>query len=144
RRSIVGHMTRRLTLATLLALSLDYGYGQNNAPPPAFEVASITPCKPGTPEPPGEHAGMAQFTAPGGRFTAGATTLKFLVEWAYGIQPFQHSSGPSWFETDRYDIVAKAEGSATDDQMKLMVQSLLSDRFKLKFHIENKPLPVFI
>ena len=62
----------------------------------------------------GEHAGMAQFTAPGGRFTAGATTLKFLVEWAYGIQPFQHSSGPSWFETDRYDIVAKAEGSATD------------------------------
>ena len=68
-----------------------------------------------------EHAGMAQFTSPGGRFTARATTLKFLLEWAYGIQPSQHSGGPSWLGVDRYDIVAKAEGNATDDQMKLMV-----------------------
>jgi uncharacterized protein (TIGR03435 family) len=87
---------------------------------------------------------MAQFTSPGGRFRASATTLKFLLEWAYGIQPSQHLGGPSWIGTDRYDIVAKAEGNATDDQMKLMAQTLLADQFKLKLHHERKELPVYV
>ena len=87
---------------------------------------------------------MVRFTYPGGRFNASATTLKFLVEWAYGIQPFQHSGGPSWMGTDRYDVVAKAAGQATDAQMKLMLQTLLADRFQLKFHRESKELPVFV
>ncbi len=109
---------------------------------PVFEVASVTPCKPGTPEPPGEHAGMVQFTLPGGRFVAKATTLKFLIEWAYGILPAQHSDGPGWIGNDRYDIVAKAEGNASDAQMKLMTQALLADRFQLKFHRETREVPV--
>jgi len=87
---------------------------------------------------------MVRFTFPGGTFRAGGTTLKFLFEWAYGIQPFQHSGGPSWIETDRYDVVAKADGNATDDQIKLMVQTLLADRFQLKFHSEKKVLPVYV
>lgn len=87
---------------------------------------------------------MVQFTYPGGRFTAKATTLKYLFEWAYGILPSQHSEGPSWIENDRYDIVAKAAGDATDVQMKQMAQSLLADRFKLKFHRETKEIPVII
>jgi uncharacterized protein (TIGR03435 family) len=91
-----------------------------------------------------EHAGMVQFTYPGGRFRASAIDLKFLLEWAYGIQPSQHSDGPSWIGTDRYDIVAKAAGNATDDQMKLMTQTLLADRFKLKLHHEMKELPVYV
>ena len=129
-------MMRTIFLATLLALSLD---GQV-----AFEVASITPCKPGTPEPMAEHMGMLQFTAPGGRFRASAIDLKYLMEWAYSIQPSQHSGGPSWLGTDRYDIVAKAEGNATDEQHKLMLRTLLAERFGLKFHYEKKKLPVYV
>jgi len=87
---------------------------------------------------------MVQFTAPGGRFRASATTLKFLLEWAYDIQPSQHSSGPSWMGNDRYDVVAKAEGNATDHQQKLMLQTLLADRFGLKVHVEKKKLPVYV
>src|SRR5438105_4356077 len=123
-------MTRILTLSTLVVLSLGHGHCQDIAKAPAFEVASITPCKPGTPEPMWEHSGVAQFTFPGGRFRATATTLKFLVEWAYRIQPFQHSDGPAWFGADRYDVEAKAEGNPTEQQMRLMVQTLLADRFK--------------
>ena len=41
---------------------------------------------------------MVQFTYPGGRFRASATTLKFLLEWAYNIQPSQHPAGPAWIE----------------------------------------------
>lgn len=87
---------------------------------------------------------MVQFTGPGGRFNAQATTLKSLLEWAYGIQPSQHSGGPQWIATDCYDVIAKAEGNATDDQMRLMVQTLLADRFQLKFHREKKELSVYV
>jgi uncharacterized protein (TIGR03435 family) len=87
---------------------------------------------------------MVQFTYPGGRFKADATTLQFVLEWAYGLQPSQHSDGPSWMATDRYDIVAKADGNATDDQMKLMMQTLLADQCKLKIHHESKDLNVLV
>jgi len=137
-------MTKILTFGMLLVLSLDHGYGQDLAKPLAFEVASITPCPPGTSAPPMEHTGMAEFTSPGGRFRASATSLKFLLEWAYGIQPSQHSDGPSWIGTDRYDIVAKSEGNATDAQMKLMVQTLLAERFRLKLHHESKELSAYV
>jgi uncharacterized protein (TIGR03435 family) len=137
-------MKRTLTLAAILGFAVHQGHCQELAHGPAFEIASITPCKPGTPEPPGEHMGMVQFTYPGGRFNATATSLKYLIEWAYGILPAQHSDGPPWMGNDRYDIAAKAGGEATDEQMKRMVQTMLADRFKLKFHRENREVPVVI
>jgi uncharacterized protein (TIGR03435 family) len=137
-------MTKPLAFATLLLLSLDHGQCQELPKTLTFEVASITPCPPGTPAPPMEHTGMTQFTSPGGRFRASATTLKVLLEWAYGIQPSEHSGGPSWIANDRYDVVAKAEGNATDDQLKRMMQALLADRFKLKLHRERKELSAYV
>jgi len=71
-------------------------------------------------------------------------SLKFLLEWAYGILPAQHSEGPSWMEDERYDIVAKAEGNVTDAQMKLMTRTLLAERFQLKVHRETKEVPVLV
>src|ERR1700685_3548945 len=137
-------MKRTFVAAAILALSVHHGRSQDLEHAPAFEVASIKPCKPGTPEPGEERMGLVQFTYPGGRFNAKATSLKFLLEWAYGILPSQHSGGPSWMEDDRYDIVAKAEGNATSAQMKLMTRTLLADRFKLKFHRETREVPVLI
>lgn len=131
-------MTKILLIAVLLTPLLA------RAQAPAFEVASITPCEPGTPAPAGEHAGMVQFTFPGGRFDAKATTLKFLLEWAYDMQPSQHSDGPAWFGSDRYDIVAKAEGNTSDSQMKLMVRTLLAERFHMKSHYEKKTVSALV
>ena len=91
-----------------------------------------------------EHAGIADFITPGGRFTARATTVKFLLEWAYGIQPSQHSGGPSWISDDRFDIVAKAEGDATDDEIKLMVRTLLAERFRLKLHHDRREVSAYV
>jgi uncharacterized protein (TIGR03435 family) len=123
---------------------MDHAHGQAAAKAPAFEVAAITPCKPGTLPPPMEHAGMVQFTFPGGRFNANATTLTALLEWAYDMQPSQHSDGPAWMGNDRYDVVAKAEGNANDAEMKLMMQTLLAERFRLKLHHENKEVSVYV
>jgi uncharacterized protein (TIGR03435 family) len=87
---------------------------------------------------------MVQFTFPGGRFQANAVTLQFLLEWAYNIQPSQHSDGPAWLATDRYDIVAKAAGNATDEQMELMTRTLITERFQLKAHHEQKTQLVYV
>jgi len=88
--------------------------------------------------------GIAHFTSTGGRFNAKATTLKFLLEWAYGIVPAQHSAGPSWMGDDRYDIIAKAGANATEAQMKLMTRTLLAERFQLKSHRETREVPVLV
>jgi uncharacterized protein (TIGR03435 family) len=132
-------MIRTFVLAPLLIVWAGQCHAQDR-----FEVAAIKPCKPGTPEPRGERAGMVRFTSPGGRFSAPATSVKFLLEWAYDILPSQHSDGPAWLDGDRYDIIAKAPGNATDDEMKLMTRTLLAERFKLKFHRETRDAPVLI
>lgn len=88
--------------------------------------------------------GMVQFTMPGGRFRASATTLKFMIEWAWDLQPAQHSGGPAWLGEDRYDVVAKAEGNPTDAEMKLMLQNLLAERFHLEVRQEKKKLQAFV
>jgi uncharacterized protein (TIGR03435 family) len=137
-------MKKIVAFAAILGLWAHPGYCQELANGPAFEAASITPCKPGTPEPGEEHMGLVQFTFPGGRFAAKATSLKFLLEWSWGILPSQHSEGPSWMADDRYDIVAKAEGNATDAQMKRMMRTLLAERFKLRFHRESREVPVIV
>jgi uncharacterized protein (TIGR03435 family) len=131
-------------LASLMIFSIHHLHCEEVGKAPAFEVASITPCKPDAPAPPMEHAGLAEFTFPGGRFNANCTTLKFLLEWAYGIQPSQHSDGPGWVGTDRYTIVAKAEGNASDAQMKLMTRRLLAERFVLKLRHESREVTAYV
>lgn len=126
-------------VALLIAAVLFAGFGVCQE---RFEVASIAPCKPGTPAAPIDHAGMAKYIFPGGRFNVTAVTLKTLFEWAYTIQPEQHSSGPSWLDTDLYDVVAKAAGQPDDAAMKLMLQSLLAARFQLRFHREHRNMTV--
>ena len=50
---------------------------------------------------------------------------------------------PDWVRNGRYDIEARAPGAATKDQMRLMMQSLLAERFKLTVHWETREAPVF-
>ena len=105
---------------------------------PSFEVASIKPSGPD------DNRAYIQI-APGGRLNARNITMKFLIQHAYGIRDFQISGGPSWLGSEHYDIVAKGESGEemNPDRLKLMIQSLLADRFQLAFHKESKELPVY-
>jgi uncharacterized protein (TIGR03435 family) len=80
----------------------------------------------------------------GGRFTARATTVVFLLEWAYGIQPWQHSDGPGWLSSERFDVIARAGHDAPESEMKQMVRTLLAERFGLKLHRESKEMPAYV
>jgi uncharacterized protein (TIGR03435 family) len=77
-----------------------------------------------------------------GRLTADAS-LQILMQYAYGVQPFQVVGAPGWMQSERYQIEAKADGSTNRDQMFLMLQSLLENRFQLKTHRETRELSVY-
>ena len=70
--------------------------------------------------------------------------LQVHIEFAYKMMPSREQTEtmlahlPKWVTTDRFIIQAKAEGNPTKDQMRLMMQSLLADRFKLAVH-SSKP-----
>ena len=62
---------------------------------------------------------------------------------AYDITDRQISGGPNWLDSDTYDIYAKAERPTSREQIYLMLQTLLADRFKLSLHRETRELPVY-
>ncbi len=104
-----------------------------------FEVASIKPSDP-------NGHGVRIEMAPGGRFNASGVTVKFLIQQAYNIKEFQITAGPTWTGSEKYDINAKAEGEGGDmtpERLKPMMQALLAERFQLKFHREEKEMPVY-
>ncbi len=121
----------RLTkIANLVALLPLLANAQNA--PQAFEAATIKLTPPDAREPLD-----VRFT-PGGRLTVTNETLRVIVTFAYGIQGWQISGAPGWFDTDRFDISAKAEGDPSRDQMLGMFRTLLEDRFRMKVHRETK------
>ena len=66
-------------------------------------------------------------------------TVQTCIKWAYGVQRSQ-VIGPAWIESEHFDIDAKADDPVDIPQLKLMLQSLLADRFKLTFHRDKKEL----
>jgi uncharacterized protein (TIGR03435 family) len=64
--------------------------------------------------------------------------------WAYRIREFQLAGGFGWVDSAKYDIAAKAEGDASPDQMRLMLQTLLEERFQLKLRHETKEHPLYV
>jgi uncharacterized protein (TIGR03435 family) len=115
---------------------------------PTFDVASVKPNKSG----PGER--RADFQ-PGGRFISRNMPLRNLIAFAYGtplpLRPFQVVAGPSWVDTDGFDIEAKPSSDLSETRGRsgysvtgeLMLRSLLADRFKLQAHDEVRELPVY-
>jgi uncharacterized protein (TIGR03435 family) len=103
----------------------------------AFAVATI---KPSDPNRPGK-----LFTVRGQDVVTINTTLSDLVTMAYGLHPRQLTGGPSWMETDKFDLTGRPEapGQPSVDQMKIMIQKLVADRFQLKFHRDKKELAVY-
>jgi uncharacterized protein (TIGR03435 family) len=100
----------------------------------SFEVASVKPSKPGS--------RFSMTRSPGGRLTVTNATLKMLIKAAYHLKDYQLSGGPAWIDSDRFDIVAKADDGS--DDMASMLQALLADRFKLKIRRETKEFPVYV
>ncbi len=115
----------------------------------AFDVASVKQNKSGS-RPRSNvplNAGAA-YSPSGGLFSGVNQPLYVYMTFAYKTTNYQNlyllSQLPKWVTADRFDIEARAaEGNPTKDQMRLMMQSLLADRFKFAVHIETRQLPVY-
>ena len=120
---------------------------------PEFEVASVRPSGPNQREMNG------LYTYPGGKVVCKGCRLQYLIMAAFDVQEFQILGGPSWIDLvggARYDIEAIPPATSQsihsnpaipknppNDEQRQMLQSLLIDRFHLKFHRGTQEGPVY-
>lgn len=148
---MAGRFVRTVvTIATcnLLALATP-AQPASQKPLPSFEAATIKPA--GTLH----RSGFQSY--PGGRVQFEGIAVKELMSYAFDIQEFQISGGPTWTGDDRYDLSAVPPDSSASrtaiqppilrtpsPEQQEMLQSLLLERFGLHFHWETKDSPVYI
>ena len=103
-----------------------------------FEVASLKPSKPGAPD-----GGL--HPAPGGqRYIGSNWVLRNYLLVAYQVKSSQIVGGPGWVDTDPYDLNAEAEKPSSIEELHIMLQNLLTERFKLRFHYETKEMSAYV
>jgi uncharacterized protein (TIGR03435 family) len=126
------------TILTVFTLCLAHGQ--------TFDAASIKPAA----MPTMGGRGMIRMAGPSGgpgtndpgRVHYPFINLKNLLMNAYDVKGFQ-ISGPSWLDTERFDIQATMPPETTKEQFRVMLQNLLAERFGLKVHHETKELPMY-
>jgi uncharacterized protein (TIGR03435 family) len=108
-----------------------------------FEVASVKPSAPGW-----EKGGVYFGPARGGPGTPDPAQITWtyarfrdLLMTAYDVKTYQ-LIGPAWLDAERYDIVAKVPAGASKEQVSVMWQNLLAERFGVKVHHESKEFQV--
>jgi uncharacterized protein (TIGR03435 family) len=113
---------------------------------PQFEAASVKPSEPGNVR------GSTFELLPGGGVRIRNGTLRAILETAYDIREFQILEGPVWVNSERYDILANGPdgpqigaGNPPEDvtSIRLRLQALLAQRFKLEVHRETRDLPEY-
>ena len=104
---------------------------------PEFEAASIKPAPPPT----NNMIRVMMRGGPGsddpGRVDWNNVSLRQMVTDAFNVKDYQ-VQGPDWLGSQRFDVVAKIPAGTTKEQYRLMIQKLLTDRFKMTFHREQK------
>ncbi len=125
-----------LRIGTSLATCLFAAYGQPEGSI-QFEVASIRRSS-------ADQSASSGINTGNGRLTANNVTLKRCIVGAYGVGPNQVSGGPSWIESDRFEITAKAGEPVGDSVLMTMLKTLLAQRFKLAVHMESKTIQAYV
>ena len=103
----------------------------------SFEVASLKPH-------PGIITSSSDPRVKGNRVTGTASTLRDFITTAYHVRYDQISGDPGWASSEHYDLDARAgDQPITNQQMRIMLQALLADRFQLRVHRETREIPTF-
>jgi uncharacterized protein (TIGR03435 family) len=108
---------------------------------PVFEAASIHIADPGEAGPGDIPRNMDSSP---GHFIMRNVPLRYCLEWAWDLKDYE-ISGPDWIKSEnRYDIVANAPGPTSENEMRLMLRNLLTERFQMKIHREKRDLDVYV
>jgi uncharacterized protein (TIGR03435 family) len=106
---------------------------------PAFDVASIRPTRLVSGVEGGNWPKVA--VTPAG-ITMHNYPLRDCIEWAWNVRPFQ-VEGPAWLDDERFEIGARTAGPTATEQLRLMLRSLLQERFRLALHRDSKDVAVY-
>jgi uncharacterized protein (TIGR03435 family) len=120
------------TFAILAAALAASGYC--HAQPPTFEVASIRPVD--------SCYSPQEVQTTSDSLTVRGRTIAVLLQWAYDTPWFQ-ITGPEWLRDYCFDVVAKSAAPAGEKQLRLMLRTLMADRFGVKAHFEQKEISVY-
>jgi uncharacterized protein (TIGR03435 family) len=106
---------------------------------PSFDVATIKPNNSGA-------SSIQGLTLNGRNFATRNSSLGDLIGFAYEVQAKQIVAAPDWLDKDRYDIAAvpDQDGAPNIQQLRVMVQKLLTSRFNLKFHHDQRELSAYV
>ncbi len=105
-----------------------------------FEVADIHPSPPAS----SDFTVFYVVLLPQGRYVVRHASMLDLIATAYGMDRESVQGGPSWMEWDHFDIVAKVPPNTSKDTLKLMLRSLLEERFQLKIGSAVRPTPAYV
>ena len=125
-----GRYVAILVLCSVVALNAQ-------TPKPTFEVASVKRNLSGS-------LSSSVSPRPGGIYNATNTALSSFIQFAYSVEDYQLIGRPSWVQTDRFDIAARAGREVPTIELRQMVQSLLEDRFKLVTHREQREMSIYM
>ncbi len=107
------------------------------APPQQFEVASIRPASPTSSRDRGH-----LFDDPG-RVHGESVTMRTVLTRAFDVKQ-NDIDGPAWLDDAKFDVNAKIPAAATKDQVPAMLRQLLTERFHLATHKENRDMPAYV
>jgi uncharacterized protein (TIGR03435 family) len=129
-RALAGVVLSALLSAPVVAAAADAA--------PSFEAADVHA------SPYRRFPDMDQGSLRGDRYVLRQATMVDLIATAYGVDQSSVQGGPNWLERDRFDVIAKAPAGTPPATLKLMLKSLLAERFKLVIHPGDKPLPAYV
>ena len=127
-------MPRRLLVSLTLGLLPVVLLAQAESRP-AFDVVSVKPNRTN------EGIPLVVFQ-PGGRMIAGNVTIRQVILVAYGIDTLQLVDAPDWTTSERFAIEARTGDATPTSTIRLMLRSMLAERFKLVAHTERRDLPI--
>ncbi len=112
--------------------------GQSSPVRLVYDVASVKASEPGAPD--GEVDPL-----PGGTgYNAVRISIKDMLSVMYRVPGRQITGGPEWLYSERFDVLARTDRAYSIDDLHLMFQNLLADRFNLKLHRQTKMGPVYV
>jgi uncharacterized protein (TIGR03435 family) len=119
-------------------MSPPLAWGQETPVRLVYEVASIRPTLPDAPD------GEIDPLPNGVGYNVEGIPVKIMLSIMYRVPLRQIVGGPSWLTNERFDVQVRADHSYSVDELHIMFQNLLADRFHLKLHKEIKTGPVYM
>lgn len=121
---------------TVIAALVVAVMGPAAAQSPAFDAAAVRPSAQ-------RAAGSDWVFRPGGQFTASNITVLELIGVAYSVETFRIVGGPEWIRTAPYDVQTRAAAGVTPEETRLMLRTLLQERFQLRITTERRDIALY-